>query len=105
MTVTFLREARSSLARRSSRRSRPAADETPVEAGRADGAGRGIFVTLDILALLAHIRTPGRPRIMEQVTPEKGQVGSMAAGRDKESQGSRSTLHWREQLTLGRQEA
>src|SRR5215472_5212549 len=48
-TVTFFRVTRSSAAKRSSRRSRRAAPETPVEAGRERGAGRGAVAILVIL--------------------------------------------------------
>ena len=60
MTVTFLREARSSAARRSSRRSRPAARETPVEAKRERVAGRGIVATPVILTDLLRPRSADR---------------------------------------------
>jgi hypothetical protein len=60
MTVTFLRVARSSAAKRSSRRSRPAAREAPVEARREWGAARGVVATLIML------RTPRAQRTRVQ---------------------------------------
>jgi len=50
MTVTFLRQARSSAAKRPSRRRRPGGRETLVEAGRERGAARGVVATRVIFA-------------------------------------------------------
>ncbi len=50
MTVTFLNEARSNAAKRSSRRIRPAVRETPVEVGRERGTALGVVVTRVTLA-------------------------------------------------------
>ena len=62
MTVTFFREARSSAAKRSSRRSRPVARETPVEPGREWGAARDVVDTLVVLDRLGLIAPPSVER-------------------------------------------
>ncbi len=83
MTVTFLRVARSSAAKRSSRRSRPTACETPVEArpewgevGRLGALGR-LGLTTPRLGRRYRATLPQQPG----ESPASGDGGSPGSGR------------------------
>jgi len=102
MTVTFFREARSSAAKRSSRRSRPVARETPVEPGREWGTARGAVATLVVLARLGLIAPPSLDRMRSRQLARRGRklsAGMCAAGEspasgDGGSPGSARSSHW-----------
>jgi len=90
MTVTFLSEARSNAAKRSSRRIRPAVRETPVEVGRELGTGpRCRRHTGHARTLRAHCNSQARgPACIHDILP--GQATSRICGLEPELQpGSR----------------
>ena len=80
MTVTFLRQARSSAAKRPSRRSRPGGRETLVEAGRERGAARGVVATRVIFARRGVIARPDCTAHLAATKPDSiGQLRDSAA--------------------------
>ena len=87
MTVTFLREARSSATKRPSRRSRPAASETFVEAGRKRGAARGVVATRVIFARRGRIARTDRTARLPRTKPDSSRATSRTHGLESRPRG------------------
>jgi hypothetical protein len=81
MTVTFLREARSSAAKRPSRRSRRAGCDTPAEADRECDAAPGVVATQALSHVAGSTHDP--------MAPENHQHPVMAAHLDRGDRGAR----------------